>query len=113
MIRPKFTIRIPQPPSSRRSHRGWSGRRRGELRDAWKPYPTTKAPQEKIGASGGGRGRAVENCAGRAEGDSRPDVQAAAQPLRWRIRARMRRFFWPSLRLPLPVFLTPMLVSTA
>ncbi len=28
-------------------------------------------------------------------------------PLRWRILARIRRFFRPSLRRPLPVFLTP------
>jgi len=27
--------------------------------------------------------------------------------LRWRIRERMRRFFWPSFRRPLPVFFTP------
>jgi len=35
----------------------------------------------------------------------------ADQPLRWRILARIRRFFCPNLRRPLPVFLTPMLFS--
>jgi phosphatidate phosphatase APP1 len=35
----------------------------------------------------------------------RPRVEA--QPLRWRILARIRRFFWPSLRRPFPDFLTP------
>ncbi len=49
----------------------------------------------------------------RLEGEAFPAAgwrtgRPAGQPLRWRMRARIRRFFWPSLRRPLPVFFTPM-----
>lgn len=45
-----------------------------------------------------------------AKEQRRPSLPPACEGrsyLRWRILARIRRFFWPSLRRPLPVFFTP------
>jgi hypothetical protein len=77
--------------------------------EAWQPYPMREARQTKWGGRVPPRREAMGTCAGHA---AERGTSNADQPLRCRILARIRRFFWPSFRRPLPVFLTPMLVST-
>ncbi|TVP95981.1 MAG: hypothetical protein EA381_17920 [Planctomycetaceae bacterium] len=43
----------------------------------------------------------------RADAKYRRQTRQPAYFLRWRIRARIRRFFLPTLRRPLPVFFVP------